>query len=210
MESVTLTILKKVGLIQEKKSLNLLNFNSIKAQTFFLILQTSNLLLLIQDEKHQQQENLFKKYKSLETELADRWIEIQEIYYNRTDKQSYENFISEQSYSVEQTNEMIIIEACESLMDWGFETYKKHLAKLGIEGTPEQIRSAIAQLKAKFNIYRENELAKNKKTADSDFYSLWGIATEHHGYFPSTVLLSEWCGIMSILKKKAESNKDKM
>lgn len=211
MGSVMSMILKKIGLSRTGKLLRLYDFNNLKAHLFYQMLETSNLLLLMKDKQEQQlnQNQLLKKYPNLVEEITNRWTEIQETYNIRTDKLSFENFLSEQQYEIEQENEMIIIRACETLMEIGDERYIKHLADLGIEGTPEQIKSAIAQIKAKYEIDKENKIVKNKKTAENDFYSLWGLATEQHGYFPSTVLLSEWCGIMSILKRKSEANKNK-
>lgn len=207
MESVMSLILKKIGLKRTEKLLRLYDFNNLKAQTFYQILETSNLLLIMSEELPDKQ---LVKVKNLAEQIQGRWFEILETYYKRTDLESFENFLSEQSYNIEQYNEMLIIQACEILMNAGIETYKEHLSQIGIEGTNDQIKSAITQIKAKYEVDKENQSAKNKKSANNDYYALLGIASESLGYhIPSNILLAEWCGIMAILKRKSEAQTKK-
>lgn len=101
--------------------------------------------------------------------------------------------------------EMLIISGCEILMEYGDLRYIEHLKKIGIEGTEDEIRRKISQLKTRYEINQENDKAK-LKTKDTDFYTMWAYAVEQIGHFPSSILLPEWCGVLDILRKKADIN----
>lgn len=139
-------------------------------------------------------------------QLENRFFEILEEFNKKTDNKGFQSFISDASYKLEEDNEMIIIAACEILMEYGDLRYIEHLKRIGIEGTEEEIRRQIVQIKAKYEIDRENEKAKQKNNWETDFYTMWAFAVEQIGHFPSDILLPEWCGILDILKKKAEIN----
>ena len=138
--------------------------------------------------------------------LESRFFDILEEFNTRTDRKGFESFISDAAYRLEEDNEMIIIAACEMLMEYGDLRYIEHLKKIGIEGSEEEIRRQIVQIKAKYEIDRENEKAKHKNNGKTDFYTMWAFAVEQIGHFPSDILMPEWCGILDILKKKAEIN----
>jgi hypothetical protein len=133
-----------------------------------------------------------------------KFFEILEEFNKRTDNKGFNSFMSDAIARYYDDNEMLIISCCELLMQYGDQRYKEHLNKLGIEGTEEEIKRYIAQIKSKYEIDRENESAKNKNKGDDDFHTSWAFAFEQIGYFPSDVLLPDWCGIINVIKRKSE------
>jgi hypothetical protein len=104
---------------------------------------------------------------------------------------------------------MLIIAACEILMEVGDLRYIPHLERIGIEGTEDQIKRQISQIKAKYVIDRENAMANENNGNKTDFYTMWAIAVENIGHFPSNILLPEWCGVLGVLRRKSEINEKK-
>lgn len=187
------------------KSLKLYNFQNMKASLFFQIMNSQDLTLL---SKKKLQNLSPEESERISLEIQDRWIEIQEQYYNATDKTKYNSFISERAFEDSQDREMLIIDACSLLID--FETkygvkladYREALSKIGIEGDFNRIVSLIKQKRMKYKLLKLNKEKNDGETAKNDFYDLIAVASQKLGYhIPSDILLIEWCGILNTLKR---------
>jgi len=224
---------------EDYKSLKLYNLSNLKASVFYQIMSSQKLELLIVETdspililslsqelmvlirklwiwiKKSLQRSKISPDQNLNEKLSQSWIDIQEQYYKLTDEGKFKSFLSERIFEDSQDREMMIIDCCSLIIDFEnkygvkIADYTEALNKIGISGSFEQIVSQIKQKRMKYRFLKANKEKQNNETAKNDFYDLWSIAVKNYGYFPSTVLLIEWCGILNTLKRMSDGRGNK-
>jgi len=194
------------------KSLKLYNFSNLRASVFYQIMSSQDLTLLVMKKSLHQ----LKISPEQSENIAEKWITIQEQYYQSTDEGKFKSFLSERIFEDSQDREMMIIDCCSLIIDFEnkygvkIADYTEALSKIGISGSFEQIVSQIKQKRMKYRFLKANKEKQNNETAKNDFYDLIAIASKTLGYhIPSDILLIEWCGILNTLKRMSDGRGNK-
>jgi hypothetical protein len=134
--------------------------------------------------------------------ISQRWYDILDEYYVKTDPVRHRSFINELKRSGKMKNEMAVIEGAYFLYTWGIEGAEDTLKRFGVSGNISQ-RVSTKQTKYRLFVARTN--AKNKEVAATDYYNLLGMATKRMGMqLNREMLLVEWIGILNEIKRENE------
>jgi hypothetical protein len=134
--------------------------------------------------------------------VEQRYLEIQENYFLRTDKDGLEKFLSKRKHDQLADIEMMALENSFILYRYGIQEGEETLSKYGITGSYDSIENKIKQKRTRYNFEIAKRSNEVKKKAENDYYKMIGLASERMGHhIPSDILLPEWCGILMTLKE---------
>lgn len=129
-----------------------------------------------------------------------------EAYYQKTNKEEFESFISQRRKELIADAEMMAIENAFALYQLGHPTGEERLLEYGISG---DLAVGVKQRRTKYNLKIKERNQKAKTKTNSDFYEMITFASKTLGYhIPHDILLAEWCGTLNILKKIKPDGKD--
>lgn len=202
------------------KSLKLYDFSNIKAATFYQLLSSQDLTLLVMKKSQLPLEILPDQKLELNEVLSNQLLQIKDQFFKDSDNEDVKNWISELSYENYLDREMLIIDACSLIIDFEnkhgvkIAEYEDALRNLGIEGDFKRISSLIKQKRMRYKAYKKNKedelKLKGNIEVKNDFYFLKNAASTRLGYhIPSDILLIDWSGTLRTLKIQANERGNK-
>jgi hypothetical protein len=133
--------------------------------------------------------------------MEQRYLEIQEKYFQKTDPEKLEGFISVRKHDMIADLEMMALENAFTLFKFNHPGGEKTLSEYGIIGSYEAVESKIRQKRTKYNFDMEKRKNENKKAIINDYYVMLASVREKGFNVQHDMLLVEWCGILKSLKE---------
>lgn len=180
----------------EKTLSRLLTFETIQARTYYQAMSEGNLLLLEKENQPQ----LKRHYLNLSA-LEQRYLEIQEKYFLKTDKEGLEKFISTRKRDMIADLDMMALENAFVLFKYEHPSGEKTLAEHGISGSYEEVERKLRQKRTKYNFDVEKRAKQIKEKVNNDYYIMLAKVREKGYKVQHDMLLVEWCGILTSLKE---------
>lgn len=170
----------------------------INVETFYKISKTGNLELLKVNPDDQVSEEA----------LNDVWLDLQEYYFSKTNKNTYELFKRNMKSVVGMQSEIIACYAALKLVELCDERGLEILPKLGIKHNDiEKIKSAINRKQTNLNFAKTKLERVQQKDADVSFYKLLASVSRRLGreINPAEYHLERWVELLSDLHDKEEA-----
>lgn len=193
-------------------TLNLYDIPSkINVETFYRIMETGDLTLLMVNQSQFQNLNSDQQ-ESANEKLNDVWLDLQEYYYSHTSKQSFEKFKYNLKKVVQLQNEITTCEAALQLVVLGFDEHFETLIQFGITATDiDQIKSAISRKETKLE-FAKNKLEKGGEKESAGFYKL--VANVERALNRQLDLreinLERWVAYLQDIKERNEQQKQEI
>lgn len=172
-------------------------FESITAKSFYQIMKTNDYSLLLLNKRKKANENI----------LFDRWLEILETYFLKTDPVKFRGFLTDMQNRAKMENQLITISAALKLKRFRITEGDEALKEFGItNATIEQVERKISVLSTKLNFMIEKQQKQADGVANADFYHLKAKYQKTVGTIERDILLIEWLGIIEEIREMNKVN----
>jgi len=178
---------------------------TINVETFYQIMETGNLMLLVESQKKLNE----KQQEKLNKTLNDVWLDLQEYYYSETNKQSFNRFKNNFKNVILCQNEVTGCYAGLKLVELGIEEGYETLMFFKISAIEkEQIESAIRRKETKLELLK-NKLDNNDKKEAVSFYKMVANVERNlnRQLNLTEINLERWIAYLAEIKEKHESEK---
>ena len=203
---------------------NLLNFEEIKAKTFYQVQkmlsevqegqknlenqdpEKANEILVELAKKWQTAMSLLKKGKASDENANEAWREILAEYYGYIDPDSFDDFVRGMKKDIKWDCELTEMKAALCLAELGQDSGWDALEEIGLTGTIDIIKQKI---KGRIT---NHELRKDPKKEDNspiDFYVMMADIKKRGYDVKSDILLQEWAGVLKSIKEDNERQNSK-
>lgn len=176
--------------------------SQLNVQTFFQIMETSDLSLLRRPRK--------KPLKLKQINLNDVWYDLLDYYYSNTNKKSWEDFVGYINDRLSVSNEILLAEASINLIALGDEEGIKVLKSIDMPTSSiKAMKAAINRKKTAIELM-DAKRHKSDKGEAVKFESLLASIELQLGYQlrPDELTLARWVGLINTLRIKHEAEKE--
>jgi len=185
----------------------------LNVELFYRIMETRDLSLLLINTSQELNENESLK---LATRLNNVWMELQEFYYNGTNKQGFKKFKESLKRVIKLETELLACKAAFQLVELGDESGYEILQHFKISSQdPKKIRGAILRRETKLDFARgdlEKKSASDDKKEALTFYKMVaGVERQLNRQLDiDKINLERWVAYIDDIRQKNEAEKQEV